>query len=190
MQLPLVISYRGVEKTDAVENLIRQKASRLDRFCDHITSCRVSVEKRQVHQRRGNPYRVRINMTVPPKHDLVAEYGDTQGDIHTSLEQVIRETFDAAGRQLSKLTDKQNREVKVHEEPQVTAVVSRIFPERDYGFLRTVDDREVYFHRNAVSREEFDKLGVGMGVRYEETLGNDGPQASMVQIAAGRPRTS
>lgn len=184
MQLPLVISYRGVEKTEAVDNLIRKKASKLDRFCDHITSCRVSIEKGQVHQRRGNPHRVRIDITVPPQHELIAEFGNTEGDIHKPLEQVIRQTFDAAGRQLSKLNAKQRGEVKVHDEQQVVAVISRIFPERDYGFLRTVDNREVYFHRNAVSHDDFDRLEVGTGVRYEETLGDDGPQASTVQVMA------
>jgi len=32
MQLPVEISYRGVEKSDEIDDLIRSKAARLDRF--------------------------------------------------------------------------------------------------------------------------------------------------------------
>ncbi|MFL6594334.1 MAG: HPF/RaiA family ribosome-associated protein, partial [Chthoniobacterales bacterium] len=44
MQLPLEISYRGVEKSDELEDLIRTKAARLDKFCDHISRCDVAIE--------------------------------------------------------------------------------------------------------------------------------------------------
>ena len=66
MRLPIDISYRGVEKTDEVDNLIRAKAARLDRFCDHISRCDVAVERPNHAQHSGNPFRVRVDVTYRP----------------------------------------------------------------------------------------------------------------------------
>ena len=73
MQLPIEISYRGVDKSDQLEEHIRSKAARLDHFCDHISRCDVVVEHPNHSQHSGNPFRVRIDVTVPPGHELVAE---------------------------------------------------------------------------------------------------------------------
>ncbi len=61
-------------------------------------------------------------------------------------------------------------------------MVVRLFREEGYGFLRALDGREIYFHRNAVLNDDFDRLVVGAGVRFDEGLGEEGPQASTVQI--------
>ncbi|MEJ2428230.1 MAG: HPF/RaiA family ribosome-associated protein [Deltaproteobacteria bacterium] len=65
---------------------------------------------------------------------------------------------------------------------QRVALVDKLFPEKDYGFLKTVDGRVLYFHRNSVLADDFDRLEIGTGVRYVETMGDKGPQASTVQI--------
>ena len=62
MKVALEITFRGLERTDALEALIREKADSLERVCDHITSCRVAVEVPQQHQRRGRAYHVRITL--------------------------------------------------------------------------------------------------------------------------------
>jgi cold shock CspA family protein len=64
----------------------------------------------------------------------------------------------------------------------VEALVSQLFKAEGYGFIRTPEGRELYFHRNSVLHDEFDRLQVGTGVRFEEELGEDGPQATTVQI--------
>jgi cold shock CspA family protein len=47
---------------------------------------------------------------------------------------------------------------------------------------------EVYFHRNSVLHGEFDRLAIGMGVRYTAEVGEKGLQATSVQIV-DKPRT-
>ncbi len=110
MQLPVEISYRGVEKTDEIDDLIRQKASRLDRFCDHISRCDVAVEQPNQAQQSGNPFRVRIDVTVPPGHELVADEKPTEHEMHEPLSKVIKDAFKAMERQLKALQEKQRRE--------------------------------------------------------------------------------
>jgi cold shock CspA family protein len=64
----------------------------------------------------------------------------------------------------------------------VGAIVSKIFPGEGYGFLRTVNGREIYFHRNSLLNMEFEELKEGRGVRFFEEDGEKGPQASTVQV--------
>jgi ribosomal subunit interface protein len=183
MYVPLELSFRNVEKSPELEDLIQKKTEKLEKVCDHISSCRVSVEKPQEHMSSGNPYRVRIDLTVPPSHELVAKQEPGQGDQHHELNTVIRKVFQKAERQLKKLMEKQSGRVKTHESQQPVAIVSQLFRDEGYGFLKAVDDdREVYFHQNAVHDNQFERLQVGTGVFYEMELGNKGPQATTVRI--------
>lgn len=109
MQLPVGISYRGVEKSDQLEELIRNKAARLDRFCDHISRCDVVVEQPNHAQQSGNPFRVRIDLTVPPGHELVADERQTEHEMHEPLTKVINDAFKTMERQLKALVEKQRR---------------------------------------------------------------------------------
>ena len=43
------------------------------------------------------------------------------------------------------------------------------------------DGHEVYFHRNSVLGDEFDRLEVGNEVTFSEEAGEKGPQASTVR---------
>ena len=110
MQLPVEISYRGVEKSDELDNLIRTKAARLDRFCDHISRCDVAIEQPNFAQHSGNPFRVRVDLTVPPGHELVVEEKQGAHDMHEPLSKVINDAFKAMERQLKTLAEKQRRE--------------------------------------------------------------------------------
>ena len=60
--------------------------------------------------------------------------------------------------------------------------VNKLMPDESYGFLKTLDGREIYFHRNSVLHEGFDRLKVGTEVNFVEEEGKEGPQASTVKI--------
>ncbi|MFO7930565.1 MAG: HPF/RaiA family ribosome-associated protein [Thermodesulfobacteriota bacterium] len=107
MEKPLEITYRNVEKSEDIDALIREKAAKLDEMHDRITSCRVSVEKPQQHQRSGNDYRVRIDMHVPPGKDLVVSRDTSEGDMHDPLKVVVTEAFKKMEKQVKKVKGKQ-----------------------------------------------------------------------------------
>ena len=109
--------------------------------------------------------------------------------MHDPLGIVIKHAFTAAARQLRKLVELQRGTVKTHPDQQVTAVVHKLFPQEGYGFLRTVDTQdEVYFRRNSVLHDDYSRLAIGMGVRYVAEEGEEGLQATSVQIV-DTPRT-
>ena len=68
MEIPLQLSFRDIPpaRQQELEQRIRRRAAKLERHCDHITSCRVAVERPNLHQESGIAFRVRIDLTVPP----------------------------------------------------------------------------------------------------------------------------
>jgi ribosomal subunit interface protein len=110
MQLPVEITYRGLEKSDDIENMVRDKAARLDKFCDHINRCDVAIEQPNHNHKKGNPFRVRIDVTVAPGHELVAEDSETADDSFQPLEKAVHDAFKTMERQLRQLVEKQRRE--------------------------------------------------------------------------------
>jgi ribosomal subunit interface protein len=181
VELPLQITVRNASISEAVEEDIREKAASLDSFYGHIMGCRVAVEAPHRHQHRGILYNVRIDITVPGSELVIKR------EPHEDVYVAVRDAFDAARRQLEDFARRQRGDVKTHEPPS-HARISKLFTDEGYGFLKTADDREIYFHRNSVLHEGFGRLKIGTEVRYAEEMGEKGPQASTVAIA-GKHRT-
>ena len=113
MQVPLEITFRGIPHSDAVEIRIREKAAKLEQFCDTIVSCRVAVEAEHHHQHQGNLYKVRIDVSVPNKHIVVSrDHHDKQS--HEDIYVALRDAFSAATRQLEEYVRIQRGEIKQH----------------------------------------------------------------------------
>jgi ribosome-associated translation inhibitor RaiA len=110
MELPVKITYRGLDKSDKLDDLILSYAGRLERFCDHINRCDVAVEQPNHHHQKGNPYRCRIDVTVRPRHELVADEKQMDNGSHEPLTKVIHDAFKTMERQLRHLVEKQRRE--------------------------------------------------------------------------------
>lgn len=119
MQVPLEITFRGFPHSDAVETRVREKAAKLEQFCDNIISCKVAVELEHQHQHQGNLFHVRIDLNVPNKHIVVSrEHHDRQS--HEDMYVALRDAFDVAKRQLEEHARIQRGEVKKHQVPLVT----------------------------------------------------------------------
>ena len=114
MQLPVKISYRGLEKSDQIDNLILDYSARHERFCDHINRFDVAIEQTNHNHNKGNPYRCRIDVTVAPRHELVADEKQTDNGTHELLKKVIHDAFKTMERELRRVVEKQRREIKTH----------------------------------------------------------------------------
>ncbi len=176
MKMPLDISARDVSVNGETEELIRDKASKLDRTYDQIIGCRVKIDKPHRSQRTGMTYNVSIDIRVPGGELIVKRESDQD------LRAAITNAFETAQRRLKDHAERQRGEVKTHFEKPVARVV-RIFTEEGYGFLATPEGREVYFHENAVLGGKFEALSIGMAVTFNEEPGDEGAQAVSVAPA-------
>ncbi len=181
MQTPLQITFRDMESSAAVEVNIREKAAKLEQYYDRIMSCRVMVEAPHGHHHQGRLYQVRIDLGVPDGELVVSHEHHHKDGAHEDVYVAIRDAFDAMKRQLEDYARKRRGKVKQHAAPDGGHVVS-LHPEEDYGKLETPDGRVIYFHRNSVLKNAFDKLEIGSEVRYTEEAGEQGPQASSVTL--------
>ena len=177
MQIPLQISFHGMEPSPAIEARIREKAAKLERFHDRIVGCKVVIEAPHRHHHKGKLYNVRIDISVPGKDVFVGHTGP-QNHAHEDINVAIRDAFNAADRLLEDHVRIMRGEVKTHPVPDHGKVVRLA---EDHGFVETSGGEEIYFHRNSVIGS-FDDLSVGSEVRIviSETEGDKGPQASTV----------
>ena len=177
MRIPLQVMFRNIEHSAVIEASINEKAAKLDRFYDRIMSCRVVVEEIQRRHHQGNLYSVRIDITVPGKELAVSRQENADAYV------AIRDAFDATVRLLEEHGRQLRGVVKTHAEPPTGRIV-RIFPDSDYGFIKTPDNREIYFHRNSIlDNVDFKQLKFGTEVTFIEEQGTEGPQAARVAIA-------
>jgi len=65
MELPVQITFRGLDPSEALSELIHKEADKLGTIFDRIIACRVLVEREQRHLRSGAPFSIRIDLTVP-----------------------------------------------------------------------------------------------------------------------------
>jgi len=129
MQIPLQITIRGIEHSEALETHIRDKADKLDEFFDRIMSCRVVVEVPHKHHQQGKHFNVRLDIGVPGSEIVVNR--DHAEDVYVAL----RDAFDAAKRQLEDYARKIRGDVKKHQ-PQRRPEISDEEPN-----VPVIDDR-------------------------------------------------
>ncbi|NND64957.1 MAG: HPF/RaiA family ribosome-associated protein [Gammaproteobacteria bacterium] len=187
MQIPLDITYRHMERSPTLDEKIKERAGKLERFHDRITRCEVVVDRPHKNKSQGHHFQVRIDITVPGKEIVVSREHHTHND-HEDAYVAVRDAFDAAQRQLEDYTRKQRGDVKTHEAPP-HGRVCELNHDQNYGKIETPNNRVIYFHRNSVAEGSFDELKLGTKVQFHEEIGEQGPQASSVHVV-GKSHTA
>lgn len=184
MPIPLEITFHQMRPSAAIEARIREKAEKLERFCDRIIGCDVVIEAPHAHHHKGRLHHIRITLHLPGQQITVnREHHDNHA--HEDLFVALRDGFDALQRQLEDQVRRRRHRVK-HHESQPQGRVSRLEPGQDYGTIETLDGRLIYFHRNSVQPPGYSALAVGSSVIFAESSGDEGPQASSVRMLGSR----
>jgi cold shock CspA family protein len=198
MIVPVQVTFRNVVAMTEIEDKIRKSAQMLEKFCSHITSCRVMVEAPARHREKGYLFHVRIDLTLPDREIIVKREptlharervladerrrkGQETRPERKHLEVAIREAFHTARRRLQDHARQVRLDVKTHESMQ-QGRVSKLLPIQGHGYIETQDGREIYFHANSVLNKCFKNLKVGSKVKFTEEAGEKGPQASTVHV--------
>lgn len=180
MIIPLHIRFLNIPHSDAIEAEIRKRAEKLDRFCDHVMHCEVTVGTAGKHHAQGRMYEIHLDLTVSGT-EIVINRVHRHEDVYV----VIRDAFEAAIRKLQDFVREQRGGVKMHETP-LHGCVTKLFPD-GYGFIEMPDGAELYFHRDNLAYPEFDNLEVGMEVEFLQQVAGEGLQAK--RVTAGRHHT-
>src|SRR3990172_692091 len=82
MRLTPTITFRGMDRSEALESEIHARIARLETYYRSIMGCRVLVELAQRHHEAGNRYHVRIDLTVPGEEIVVAH----EASLHATVQ--------------------------------------------------------------------------------------------------------
>lgn len=186
MQTEPQITFRGAEATPVLTQMIHDKIGKLEEVSDRITSCRVTVELRTAKGHKGQLYQVAVELEVPGGTVIVNK---KPGDLgaHEDARVAIRDSFDAARRQLQDHMRKMDPvHVKTHPERRHGTVV-RLFPQEGYGFIQMADKSEVFFDRASVTGTDWETLDLYSELSFSLMDGDKGPYAANVSLAGSPP---
>jgi cold shock protein len=62
--------------------------------------------------------------------------------------------------------------------------IKRVIRDRGFGFIRSADGKEIFFHRSSLQELNFDVLKEGQEVEFEMENGPKGPRAVAVRAGA------
>lgn len=62
--------------------------------------------------------------------------------------------------------------------------IKKVMKDRGFGFIRTAEGKEVFFHRSECRSVAFDDLEQGQNVDFDEENDPKGPRARNVRVSA------
>lgn len=111
MQLPLQVTFRNVEPSEAVRADIEAQAAKLHQFFDRIVSCRVAVEATTRRGQKGKLFNVRVDLGVPGR-EIVTNGKGFKSQAHEDVRMAVKGAFAVAARTLEDYARKLRGDVK------------------------------------------------------------------------------
>jgi cold shock CspA family protein/ribosome-associated translation inhibitor RaiA len=174
LPLDVHIAARNLEILPEWREKIIKELSRLQKHTyETILHARAELTGTK-HHRHGN-FAIQLVISLPGATLTVNRKGE-------SVLPLIVEAFDVLDRRLREHSRVKQQQVKVHLEQSYQGRIARLFPAEGYGFIAAPDGGEVYFHKNALRQDVFEKLSEGMSVKFDQELGDKGPQATWVDV--------
>jgi ribosome-associated translation inhibitor RaiA len=110
MTYPITISFLHMDRSEALESMLRERAEKLSQVHPAVTACHVTIEPEGRHQHQGRKYAVRLDIRVKGKKIAINRTP------HEDVFVAGRDAFDAAKRTLDAEIEIQRGYVK---HPQV-----------------------------------------------------------------------
>ena len=191
MQRPLEIAFRNLDSSDYIRSLVVERAGRLERFHPRVIGCRVVIEALYRSAEGHNPpLGISVEVDIADRPRIIGKGVEPQRGSKGDHLSAINRAFEAVERQLEQADEKQSGDIKRHEGARTTGSITRLFPDRGYGFVEITGGPELYFTRNAVVSDRYDALTVGTMVQVTQATseGPMGPQASSVELLGPQHR--
>jgi ribosomal subunit interface protein len=105
MSIPIEVTFHGINHSEAMETVIREKAEKLLQYYDRIQSCRVVVEAPHRRHTQGNMYQIKVEVGVPGEELVVKR----EAELNPHEYVAVRDAFHALQRMLTELADRRSR---------------------------------------------------------------------------------
>jgi cold shock CspA family protein/ribosome-associated translation inhibitor RaiA len=181
MQTPVEMEFQDTVVSPQHQDMISRQLEKIEQRFGRVTAGRIIVKGPGSRHQMGGLYDINIRLALPNGREVNVGRTATADERHSDLSFAINDAFKRARRQLQDHARRMEGAVKLHEGLPVGSVV-RIDPDGEFGFLRSDDGGEIYFHRNSVLDGGFSELSVGSRVVFVPEIGEKGPQASTVKL--------
>ena len=182
MEIEPIISYRNMDPSPAVTEVIRRRIAVLERMHDRITGCEVTLDAPQKHKAHGRVFRAHLSLHLPgPDFSVTREVA--QGSATDDLLLAVNRAFSGAENHLKRQKKKLGAVETKHHAPILHGKITLIEPELGYGYVKADDGREVYFQRDSFTKEVWEQLETGKRLRFREQVGEKGPFATGASLA-------
>lgn len=179
--IPFQITFLDFPESDAVWIAVQKKVEKLEHFFANIVRCEVVISCPHRHRHADRLYHVQIHLSMPGE-DVIISHDREKNESHRDIYVAIRDAFRAAERQLQDRVRILRHEVKSHRQLMSEGKISKVFLDEGYGFLSTVDGREIYFGDDSLLEGKLDHLNIGQKVRFMEVPGEKGPLATSMRV--------
>jgi cold shock CspA family protein len=178
VETPVQIDFQGMKPLEMLRTEITGHIAALEERFGRVTACRVVLKAPGEHHHTGGLYEVNIKLALPDGKEINIDRTPLADERHADVHFALNDAFKRARRRLQDQVRRLQGHVKTHE-AQPIGTVTQI--NDDFGFLQSVDGREIYFHKNSVL-DGLSRLKVGTRVAFAEEAGEKGPQASTVKL--------
>lgn len=177
--MELKIEARNVELRKGWQTKIEEEQKKLIRhYPNFVLHLRVSIEATTHHKQGG--YEIKLIATVPNDTVVVSRSSEI-------VRAALTESFDVLALQLKEIQRKKRKAKKQAtggEHSDGVGIIRKVSPHESYGFITSVDERDIYFHENSLKNLSIDDLSEGDSVIFGESYGDKGPQATWVRVAS------
>ena len=125
MDTPLEIHFHGIEKSQAVEQRVREKVAKLAKHFGRLTRCRVVLEVPHRSPQKPKVYQIKIELGMPGRRPVVVSHEREGSHANEELGLAIRDAFEAALRKIDGMRTKIGQRAKLERgrrRPQPAAV--------------------------------------------------------------------
>jgi ribosome-associated translation inhibitor RaiA len=113
MSTPIEIHFHGLDRSEAVEQRVREKAAKLAKHFERMNRCRVVLEAPHRAAERAKVYQIKIEMSVPGQPPIVVRHEREGSHASEELSVAIRDAFEAALRKVDDMATKMGQRSKL-----------------------------------------------------------------------------
>jgi ribosome-associated translation inhibitor RaiA len=109
MHTPVEIHFHGIEKSEAIEERVQEKVSKLAKHFGGMTRCRVVLEAPHRSPQKPKVFQIKIEISLPRRRPIVVRHEREGSHANEELPLAIRDAFEAA---LRKVDDVGSRSIR------------------------------------------------------------------------------
>ena len=105
MVIPVQITFRDIDPSDAIEARVNDRVKRLEKFAKRASGLHVTIAAPHHSGQKGKLFQFTLELLVPGG-DIVVKQGDTPNHAHEDVYVAMRDAFSALERRVHGHVDK------------------------------------------------------------------------------------